>query len=69
MSTNNKLHSVNDMIDELYGKEGTPEREQFRQEAYDFCVGQIISKAERKKKSRRLNLPKCLMWIEPIFLV
>ncbi|HHU27486.1 MAG TPA: helix-turn-helix transcriptional regulator [Bacteroidales bacterium] len=60
MSTNNKLHSVNDMIDELYGKEGTPEREQFRQEAYDFCVGQIISKARKEEKITQAQLAKML---------
>ena len=60
MNTNNKLHSINDMIDELYGKEGTPEREQFRREAYDFCVGQIISKARKEEKITQARLAEML---------
>lgn len=60
MNTNDKLHSINDMIDNLYGKEGTPEREQFRREAYDFCVGQIISKARKEEKITQAQLAKML---------
>jgi hypothetical protein len=39
----NVLISVDDMIDDLYGKVGTPEREEFRREAYAYCMGQVIT--------------------------
>ena len=37
-----KLPTVNDMLDKKYGKEGSPEREAFKKEAYSFCFGQMI---------------------------
>jgi len=40
MQTNsNVLTSIDDMMDRLYGKIGTPEREQFRKKAYVYCMG------------------------------
>ncbi len=45
----NKIKSVSKELDKLYGKNGTPEREQFRKEAYAFYMGQIIHD-ERKKE-------------------
>jgi DNA-binding XRE family transcriptional regulator len=43
-----KLPTVNDMLDEKYGKEGTPEREAFNKDAYAYYAGQIIEMARKK---------------------
>ena len=34
----NKIRSISREMDALYGKAGTPEREQFRREAHAYCV-------------------------------
>ena len=38
-------------MDEQYGKVGSPEREEFRKEAYAYCVGQIIHDARKQEKN------------------
>ena len=40
-TNNNLLTSIDDIMDALYGKVGTPEREQFRREAYNWYKGLI----------------------------
>ncbi len=44
------------MMDERFGKVGTPEREAFRKEAYAYCVGQIISDARKREKITQQEL-------------
>ena len=43
-------------MDEQYGKVGTPEREEFRREAYSYCVGQLISNARKQEKMTQSEL-------------
>ena len=43
MQGKSDIMSVDAMMDERFGKVGTPEREAFRKEAYAYCVGQINS--------------------------
>ncbi|GHT69283.1 transcriptional regulator [Bacteroidia bacterium] len=51
MNTNeNQLTSIDDIMDAKYGKEGTPEREAFRREAYTYCMGQVIHDARKNEK-------------------
>lgn len=50
MTANNNLIDIDAMMDEQFGAVGTPERNQFRKEAYDYCVGQLISEARRNEK-------------------
>ena len=50
MKTNNKIVSVDAVMDERFGKVGTPEREAFRKEAYNYCVGKFISEARKREK-------------------
>ena len=38
------------------GKPGTPEREEFRKEAYAYCMGQIICDARKKEKMTQSEL-------------
>ena len=57
----NYFMSVDAMMDERYGKVGTPEREAFRKEAYAYCVGQIISDARKRERSEERRVGKeCL---------
>ena len=51
MQGKSDIMSVDAMMDERFGKVGTPEREAFRKEAYAYCVGQIISEARKREKS------------------
>ena len=44
------IYDVDAWMDEQYGKVGTPEREEFRREAYSYCVGQLISNARKQEK-------------------
>ncbi len=56
MQKRNDVISVDDMMEERYGKVGTPEREAFRKEAYCYCVGQIISEARKREKVTQQQL-------------
>lgn len=53
-----KIKSVSAELDELYGKEGTPEREDFRKEAYAYYTGQIIEQARKEAKMTQEELAK-----------
>lgn len=44
------------VLDKLYGKVGTPEREEFRKEAYSYCVGQLISDARKQERMTQAEL-------------
>lgn len=43
-------------MDDLYGKVGTPEREEFRREARTYCVGQIIHDARKEERLTQSEL-------------
>ena len=45
------IYNVDAWMDEQYGKVGSPEREEFRKEAYVYCVGQIIHDARKQEKN------------------
>lgn len=47
---NNQITDYSAIMDAKYGKPGTPEREQFRREAYAFCMGQVIRDARKEEK-------------------
>ena len=51
-----KLSTTNDMLDSLYGKEGTQERALFRKEAYSYYTGQIIEQARKEAKMTQTEL-------------
>ena len=54
---NENLTSIDAIMDAEFGKPGTPEREEFRKEAYAYCMGQIICDASPNwlKKSGLTN--------------
>lgn len=56
MQVRDDIMSVDAMMDERYGKVGSPEREAFRNEAYAYCVGQIICDARKREKVTQQEL-------------
>ena len=53
---NENLISIDAMMDAEFGKVGTPEREDFRKEAYSYSMGQIIYDARKKEKITQTEL-------------
>jgi len=53
-----KIRSISEEMNNLYGKVGTPEREQFRREAYAYCMGQVILDARKSEKVTQTELAK-----------
>ena len=56
METNKDIHSFDEILDLQYGAVGTPEREDFRKEAYAFCVGQMIHDTRKQEKITQQEL-------------
>ena len=52
----NDIGSFDAILDEKYGKIGTPERNEFHREAYAYCVGQMICDARKKEKMTQAEL-------------
>lgn len=50
------VYGVDAWMDEQYGKAGSSEREEFRKEAYAYCVGQIIHDARKQEKMTQTEL-------------
>ena len=47
-ANNNQLTDYDAVLDTQYGKEGTPERAKFRQEALDFYTSTLIHQARKE---------------------
>ena len=45
-----QIRDYSAVLDEKYGKDGTPERTRFEEEAYSFYSGQIIRDARHEEK-------------------
>lgn len=58
MEAKQEIGSVDAILDRDYGKEGTPEREAFRKEAYAYCVGQVILDARKQEHMTQSDLAK-----------
>jgi len=56
MEDRSNLFDVDALMDEKFGKEGSKEREEFRQKAYSYCVGQIIRDARKEGKITQSEL-------------
>lgn len=56
MEANKNLYDVSAEMDSLYGKVGTPQRDEFRREAYAYCMGQIIHDARKGEKITQAEL-------------
>ena len=58
MKANPNINSMDDVLDNLHGAVGTPERENFRKEAYAYCVGQLIHDTRKQEKMTQETLAK-----------
>ena len=56
MQVHPDVGSMDAVLDKLYGMVGTPEREEFRKEAYSYCVGQLISDARKQERMTQAEL-------------
>lgn len=56
MQERNDIGSFDAILDEKYGKIGTPQRNEFHKEAYSYCVGQIISDARKRERMTQSEL-------------
>lgn len=56
MQTINGIGSFDAILDEKYGKMGTPEREEFHREAYAYCIGQMVMEARKQEKMSQSEL-------------
>ena len=58
VKTNDELFDVSALIDERFGKRGTPERAEAEEKAYAFYTGQIIEDARKKAKISQAELAR-----------
>lgn len=58
VKTNDELFDVSALIDERFGKRGTPERAEAEERAYAFYTGQIIEDAPKKTKISQAELAR-----------
>ena len=56
--TNNMLTDFSAILEEKYGAPGTPEREQFDDEAYAFYTGQLLQEARKAAKVTQAELAR-----------
>ncbi|MCR4915863.1 MAG: helix-turn-helix domain-containing protein [Prevotella sp.] len=50
MQENRKdVGSFDEVLNSLYGEPGTPQREEFRREAYAYCVGAIVRDSRKRE--------------------
>ena len=45
-----EIVDIDQMMDQKFGVVGSEQRESFRKEAYNYCVGQLILDARRQEK-------------------
>ena len=58
MQQRNDISSFDAILDAKYGAVGTAEREAFRKEATNYCVGQIILDARKQEHMTQSDLAK-----------
>ena len=56
MQKNDNIHSFDSVLNSLYGEPGSPQRDEFRREAYSYCVGQIIHEARKQEGMTQTQL-------------
>lgn len=49
MKRESNIVDIDAMMDERFGAVGTVQRDEFRKEAYNYCVGQIILDARKQE--------------------
>lgn len=59
METNNhKISDYSAVLEQKYGKNGTPERAKFDEEAYAFYTGHVLLEARKEAKITQAELAK-----------
>ncbi|MDO4764228.1 MAG: helix-turn-helix transcriptional regulator [Flavobacteriaceae bacterium] len=56
MSNTNKITNYNDILDQQYGKVGTPQRSQFEQEALEFYASQVLLHSRKEAQLTQQEL-------------
>lgn len=56
MKKENRIVDIDALMDARFGAVGTPERENFRKEAYNYCVGQLIHEARKQERMTQADL-------------
>lgn len=54
------IYDIDSLIDERFGKEGTPERVAAEERAYTFYTGAVIEEARKKAKISKAELARRL---------
>lgn len=52
----NKIKNYSEVLDSKYGKDGTPERVAFEQDAYNFYSGMVLHQARKEAKITQSEL-------------
>lgn len=60
MKRESNIVDIDAMMDERFGAVGTPERDEFRKEAYNYCVGQLIMEARKQERMTQADLAEKL---------
>lgn len=60
MKRESNIVDIDAMMDERFGAVGTPERDEFRKEAYNYCVGQLIMEARKQERMTQAALAEKL---------
>ncbi len=55
---NGMLSSYDDVLDAKYGKEGTPEREEFHRQALAYYTGEILKEARKEEHITQVELAR-----------
>ena len=53
---NKEVHSANDYLADKYGKNGTPEREEFSAKALSYYYGELIKETRKEQKLTQKDL-------------
>lgn len=56
MSTKKQITDISAELDSLYGETGSPEREKFDEDAWDFYTSQILLKTRKEAKVTQQEL-------------
>ena len=56
MQKKNNIGSFDTILDDKYGKIGSPERKESHKEAYAYCEGQMICDARKQEKMTQSEL-------------
>ena len=60
MKRESNIVDIDAMMDERFGAVGTLERDEFRKEAYNYCVGQLIMEARKQERMTQAALAEKL---------